>query len=84
MKHSALVIVRLHGADQEQATQFAEEMARRDWAPYPPVQSSFRVDFEGADSDDDLVDVTEADVTASAEAAYIYDWEGTILLSSET
>ena len=42
----------------------------------------YRVDLEGADSDDEMVQATEYDVTGSAEAAHIFEWEAMLLLDN--
>ena len=82
LRQAALVAVELGGANGEQESRFDEEMARRSWVRCPTQQTCYRVDFEGVDSDADMVQATEYDVTASAEAAHIYDWEAMLLLDN--
>lgn len=83
MRHAALVVVRLHSAEPGQESHFDGEMTRRHWVPYPNLPASYLIDFEGADSDDELIEATEADIAAAAEAAFIYDWDATLVLNED-
>ena len=79
-RKATIVFVELQDARENQQSHFDLEMANRRWVPYPSMRGTFRIDFEGADSDDQIIDATEADVRASAKAAYISGWEATVVV----
>ena len=76
------VIVNLNDAISSRQFEFGQEMARRDWARLDSSINSptFETEFDGITEDNEMLAATEQDITQSAAAANIDDWDAVCVL----
>lgn len=77
------LLVSLAGDAETRRNSFDQAMLRRGWAKDPEAHDAYRVAIQGAESDDEIVQICERDVKQSAYVAGVGAYQATCLIAEE-
>ena len=84
MSVNVLVVVEIHDASVEQCNDFDDAMTARQWVKLPRAGAVYRSTIEDAASDADVLEIVQAHMRESVNAAGILLWDGVCVVSDST
>ena len=75
-----ILIAALEDCDDERRKSFAKAMSRRGWWRMRDVESGFRIGFNNASNDSEIVQICERDVRESAYVAGVEKFDATCVI----